>query len=82
MGRTRYVSRPCLPKHIVHCKGTWVLLVLTYCPARVVLLLFKLQKGLFRSFYFRGFITVKTPELFYIVHTANFTRGQKGDLFE
>ena len=65
MGRTGYVFRPCLLKLVAYCKGTQTLLVQTYRLSWEVMLLFKLQKGsIFDPFCFRGFITVKTPELF------------------
>ena len=55
MGRIGYVFRPCLPKHIVHCKGTQTLLVRTYHSSWEVLLIFKLQKGLFLILSLQGF---------------------------
>ena len=75
--------RLCLPNHIVCRGGNQALLIWTYCPAREMLPFFKLQRVYFRSFYFRGFITVKTPELFslYNLHCEFYMRP-KGDLFE
>ena len=84
MGRTGYVSRPCLPRHIIHCKRYLDLISLDILSSTGGAASLQTSKGsIFDPFASGVLLRLRHLKSFlYITYTANFTRGQKGDLFE
>ena len=84
MGRTGYVFRPCLPKHIAYCKRYSDLVSPNVSLIMGGAASLQTSKGsIFDPFASGVLLQLRHLSSFlYIIYTANFTRGQKGDLFE